>query len=60
MVGNCSNPEIISLTQKTLPKKVSSKSAAAKIRHKTNDLFHSYLLFMVSNLLASIEYPLTS
>jgi hypothetical protein len=31
--------EIISLTQKALPKPVSARSFAASIRHKTNDLF---------------------
>jgi hypothetical protein len=33
------NTEIISLTQKALPKRVSAKFFAASIRHKTNDLF---------------------
>jgi hypothetical protein len=35
------NAEFFSLTQKTLPKRVSGKSVVAKIRNKTNDLLHS-------------------
>jgi hypothetical protein len=44
------NAEIISLTKKALPERVSGKPVAAKIRHKTNGLFH--LSSMELNLLS--------
>lgn len=50
------NAEIISLTRKALPNRVSGKPVAAKVRHKTNDLFVP--IYGIG--LAPSKHPLTS